>query len=135
MSEQMSNKTSLTEIRRAAVRYWEKRRIVYNLLLVPPSILSYNIAAISRGGGNDSLFTTPYALLLFAMAAFGANTCYSFVYALEFWFGNCDPESSWNVAWRQIVLICGIILGIILAREGALEIAFMQYGVPAENDF
>ena len=130
----MSNKTSLTEIRRAAVRYWEKRRIAYNLLLVPPSILSYVIGAMSRGGGEDSLFTTPYALLLFAVAAFGANICYSFVYALEFWFGNCDLESSWNVAGRPIILTCGIILGIILAREGALEIAFMQYAVPTGND-
>jgi hypothetical protein len=98
MSEQLSDgEPNLAEIRRAAVRYWEKRRIVYNVLLVPPSIVSYSLGAMSRGGGSDSLFTTPHALLLFAMAALGANVCYSFVYALEFWFGNRNPDSLWNV--------------------------------------
>jgi hypothetical protein len=131
MSEQLSDgEPNLAEIRRAAVRYWEKRRIVYNVLLVPPSIVSYGFGAMSRGGGSDSLFTTPHALLLFAMAALGANVCYSFVYALEFWLGNLDPESSWSVAGRPIILTCGIILGIFLAYKGGFEIALMQYGAP-----
>jgi hypothetical protein len=131
MSEQLSDgEPNLAEIRRAAVRYWERRRIVYNVLLAPPSIVSYSLGAMSRGGGSDSLFTTPHALLLFAMAALGANVCYSFVYALEFWFGNRDPESLWNVGGRPIILLCGIILGIVLAHKGGLEIAFMQYGAP-----
>jgi len=128
MSEQLSDGIlNLVEIRRAAVWYWEKRRIVYNLMLLPPSIVSYSLGAMSRGGGDDSLFTTPRALLLFALPALGANVCYSFVYALEFWFGNRDSDSLWNAGGRPIILTCGIILGIVLAWKGGLEIAFMHY--------
>lgn len=131
MSDNLSDaESNLAQIRRAAARYWEKRRVVYNLLLVPPSIVSYGLGAMSRGGGNDSLFTTPYALLLFAMAALGANGCYSFVYTLEFWFGNRDPQSSWNVAGRPIILLSGLIMGIVLAWQGGLQIACIQYDSP-----
>ena len=45
------------KFRHIAIRYWERRRIIYNLALVPPAIFSYgfidNLKKFSTCDGND----------------------------------------------------------------------------------
>src|SRR6476646_10713003 len=81
--------------RRTAVRYWERRRIVYNLALVFPACLSFAFADTMNWMGDPHTIHYRYVLMWFALSAVGANICYSFAYALEFFFGSDDPTSSW----------------------------------------
>ena len=37
----MDDLKQFRDYRREAIRYWERRRIVWNVLLVPPSLLTY----------------------------------------------------------------------------------------------
>lgn len=119
--------------KRTVIRYWERRRIIYNVALVPPALSAYLIAgAIDNAGDPHPIF---YGLLLFcfSLAAIGANICYSFVYALEFLFGSDDPDSNWSRFGRSIVLIEGIIFAMGLAFFGGRSIAAMEYNQQFNN--
>ena len=76
-----------------AVRYWERRRIIYNLALLPPSGIAYFISAGLARVGDDFAWHPFHAAVLFILSAIGANVCYSFANALEFLFGSDDPAS------------------------------------------
>jgi hypothetical protein len=113
--------------KQTAIRYWERRRIIYNLALVPPSLFGYLLCA-----GLAYVDDPPpmlYGLLLFwfAMSAFGANICYSFAYALEFFFGSDDPTSWWLQSGRTTVFIGGVLFAMFLALIGGRNIARIEY--------
>lgn len=113
---------------RTAIRYWERRRILYNLALVPPSLFSYGIAAAINNAGDEPYnLQLSYPLFLFALSALGANICYSFAYALEFIFGSDDPTSRWLRFGRTSVLVAGIVFAMLLAFLGGINIAGMEF--------
>jgi hypothetical protein len=110
--------------RKAAIRYWEIRRIAYNLALVPPTLFGYqlglmltDVTRVSHRGLFDSRL---------AMYALGANVCYCFAYVLEFVFGNDDPASRWQRAGRPLALIAGIAFAMVLALECGAAIGARQ---------
>jgi hypothetical protein len=114
-------------LRSSAIRYWERRRIFYNLALVPPAFFSYMLAAgvIYVGDPHKSYYS--YVLGLFAASALGANVCYSFAYALEFFFGSDDPGSRWFRFGRTCIFIAGVLFAMVLALIGGRNIAFMEF--------
>jgi len=115
---------------RSAIRYWERRRIVFNLALIPPAALSYIFTAgIEAGLGGVPVLTDLQVLISFIGAAIGANVCYSFAYVLEFWFGSDSPESGWLRWGRTAVLVAGVLFSIVLATFGGAGIACRQNGV------
>jgi hypothetical protein len=81
--------------RKTTIRYWERRRIIYNLLLLPPAVLSYAFVDNLNYVGEPHKTYYHYILPLFMLSAVGANICYCLAYALEFIFGSDDPESRW----------------------------------------
>jgi hypothetical protein len=113
--------------RHTAIRYWERRRIIYNVLLIPPSVLVYIlVAGVSRAG--DSYNWHPYlVLLLFLVSALGANICYTFAYALEFLFGSDDPASRWLRSGRSTAFASGLMFAILLAALGGRNIALLEF--------
>src|SRR6185503_14190212 len=113
--------------RRTAIRYWERRRILYNLALVPPAFFGYMLTAgvIYVGDPHRSHFS--YVLLLFAVSALAANICYSFAYALEFVFGSDDPTSRWLRFGRTSVFVAGGFFAMVLALIGGREIALTEF--------
>ncbi len=113
--------------RHAAIRYWERRRIIYNVVLLPPSALTYMLTAgISRAG--DDYGWHPYqVLLLFLFSALGANICYSVAYALEFLFGSDDPASCWLRFGRSTAFASGLVFAVLLAAIGGKSIALMEF--------
>jgi hypothetical protein len=114
--------------RKQTIRYWERRRIAYNLVLVPPSLFTWAIAGgISAGVGDQRYLTTGDVLLLFVLCAVGANICYSLVYTLEFVFGSDDPQTRWNSYGRTIIFVFGTLFSIGLAAIGGRNIAFSEY--------
>ncbi len=115
--------------KRSAVRYCEWRRIIYNLLLVPPAVFSFMIiGGIEAGLGRVPVLTTSQVLIRFIGAAMGANICYSFAYVLEFWFGSDVPEPHWLRWSRTAALVAGVLHSMVLAALGGMGIAFRQYG-------
>lgn len=118
-------------LRRGAIRYWERRRIVYNLALVPPTIFSYMITGVLMYVGDPHQTYPSYVFALVALSALGANICYSLAYALEFFFGSNDPASRWLRFGRPTVLVAGILFAMVLAFIGGRNIAVMEfYGHP-----
>lgn len=109
--------------RRTAIRYWEKRRIIYNLALVPPAFVGYGLTDIMNHAGDA--VSTNYHIIVpcFIMSALGANICYTFAYALEFLFGSDDPASLWLKRYRTVSFVCGVLFAMLLALIGGGQIA------------
>ena len=113
--------------RHTAVRYWERRRIIYNLALVPPALFSYMLTAGVAYVGDPHPTLYRFLLLWFALSAIGANLCYSFAYALEFLFGSDEPASRWLRSGRTTAFVGGLLFAMFLALIGGRNIALMEY--------
>jgi hypothetical protein len=117
-------------LRQTAKNYWERRRLIYNLCLVPPTLLGYlGFSVISAGVGDRANFGIFGLVLMFAGAALGANICYTFCYALEFWLGADQQESFWFRYGCTITFIAGTILAMLFAIIGGRDIAVIQYSM------
>lgn len=119
--------TDPSTYKRSAIRYWERRRIFYNLALLPPAFFSYMIASAINWAGNPPGMDVAYVLCLFAASAIGANICYSFAYVPEFLLGTGDSASRWLRSGRTTVFILGILFAMLLAFVGGINIAGMDY--------
>jgi hypothetical protein len=113
--------------RHAALRYWEKRRLWYNLALVPPALLGYAPSALSAAVGDQQRLGSAGVIGLFVLSAVGANVCYSGAYALEFFFATDDPHSRWLRSGRRFFFVAGILFGMGLAFIGGRNIHIMEY--------
>ncbi len=113
--------------RHTAIRYWERRRIIYNLALVPPAFVGYAITDTLNYVGDPHQMHYGFLLFWVGMSAFGANVCYSFAYALEFLFGSVDPTSRWFRFGRTALFIGGILFAMLLALVGGRNIATMEF--------
>jgi hypothetical protein len=115
--------------RGSAIRYWERRRIIYNVALIAPALYGYGLCAgISAGLGDVPHLGTGAVVGLFLASALGANICYTFAYVLEFLFGSDVPASRWIRWGRRVALVTGILFAIVLALIGGRNIAIMEYG-------
>src|SRR5688572_30642045 len=110
-----------------AIRYWERRRVIYNLALLLPAWFAYGFVDNLNwvGGPHETQYS--YILPWFALSAIGANICYSFAYALEFLFGSDDPTSGWMRYGRTTAFIGGVVLAMLLACVGGRNIAMIEY--------
>jgi hypothetical protein len=113
--------------RRVALRYWEKRRLWYSLALVPPALLGYAPSELSAAVEDQQRIGTAGVVGLFLLSALGANICYSFAYALEFFFATEDPHSRWLRLGRPIFFVAGILFGMVLAFIGGRNIHILEY--------
>lgn len=112
--------------KKADIRYWERRRIFYNLALIPSSFFGYMLCKgiMWRGSPPESHYY--YLIFLLAVSALGANICYTFAYALEFFFGNEDSASRWLRFGRSTAFGISILLAMFLALIGGWNIASMD---------
>lgn len=117
--------------RQAAVRYWERRRIIYNFALVLPALFGFAFTDTFNHVGDPHPIHSSYILLWFALCAIGANICYSFAYGLEFLFGSDDPTSRWLRFGRATAFVGGIMFAMLLALIGGYNIAQLHwnYGI------
>lgn len=114
--------------KKTAIRYWERRRIFYNLALILPTLFGYGLfAGVSAGVGDQRHLSPGVVIVLFLVSAIGANVCYSFGYALEFLFGSDAPESRWLRFWRPLLIVLGTLFAMLLALVGGRNIAAMEY--------
>jgi hypothetical protein len=113
--------------KKSAIRYWELRRIIYNLALLPPSFAGFARADAANWEGNPVYPDVAYVLPLFAASAVGANICYSFAYTLEFFLNTDDSTSRWLRFGRTTVFVLGVLFAMLLAFFGGAYIAGMDY--------
>ena len=116
--------------RKVAIRYWELRRIVWNIILIPPALFGFMMAAgVAAGIGDPKQFGDPYVIGLFCFSAVGANICYSFAYVVEFWMAGRDAEDGYCSIGRHLLFALGCLIGIGLALIGGQDIALFQYPI------
>jgi hypothetical protein len=113
--------------RRSAVRYWERRRIIYNAALVLPALFGYMVTAGLAYVGDPHPTLYRFLLFWFSLSAIGANVCYSFAYALEFLFGSDHPTSRWLRFGRTTAFVGGVLFAMLLALVGERNIAMMEF--------
>ena len=118
------------------IRHWEKGRLIYNVLLVPPAFVGYVAgASIAVAVDDPRAFGIGKLLVLFVIAAIAANCCFSLVYAVEFLWqkADADPQATinddppWKARSRFYVVFVGALLSMALAFIVAAAIANMQY--------
>ncbi len=113
---------------KSAIRYWERRRIIYNVLLTPPALLGWGLGGAVGGAVEDrAVVGIGGLMLLFIFAAICANICYTFSYALEFLLLSADDDGAALRNSRTVAFFAGCILSIPLALIGGRNIAFIQY--------
>jgi hypothetical protein len=120
--------------RRLAVRYWERRRIVYNLAIALPAFISYGLTDVINYVGDSHPLNYGYLCLLFGLSALGANICYSLVYALEFFLGSDEPTSRWIRFGRTTVFVGGVLFAMLLALFCGWNIAELDYHHGVHSD-
>ncbi len=93
-----------------ALRFWEPRRLVYNLVLA-----TVVVAWIAATWPHFRPALTPSSLLLLAVLAFLANLCYCAAYLVDI----AMQQSSLNAIWRRrrwILWLLGTLLAIVAAN-------------------
>lgn len=104
--------------RKTAVRYWERRRIIYNAALVLPAFFGFAFIDTMLWVGDPHKIHYACIVPWFAASALGANICYSFAYAVEFLFGSDDPTSGWLRSGRKTLFVTGVLFAMFLALIG-----------------
>jgi hypothetical protein len=113
--------------RKSAVRYWERRRIIYNVALVIPAFIGYALTDTLNWVGDPHRTHYEFVIPVLLLSAVGANICYSFSYALEFFFGSDDPISRWQRYGRTATFVFGVLFAMLLALIGGRNIADMEW--------
>ena len=99
-----------------ALRYWEPRRLLYNLALLTVVAAHYAAAwPASRA------FLTRDVLLEFFLLAVAANIAYCAAYAVDLFVQFSALRTVWG-RWRWTVLATGTAFGAVLAHFIAMSI-------------
>jgi len=124
--------SSTLDQKNQAIRYWERRRPAYNLLLVLPALAGFLLRGeVPAGVGDQVKVGMVGIVVLFALSAIGANICYSFAYVLEFWLLTESGHPFWTKRGRSLVFVAGCLLAVSLAFVGGMQIAIIEYyGLP-----
>ena len=93
-----------------ALRYWEPRRLVYNIVLFAV-VCAHFIAAWP---GSRTLVNRDMLFMLFILAVF-ANIAYCAAYAVDLFVQFSSSRTTWS-RWRWSVLAIGMAFGGVLAH-------------------
>jgi|GEM_PF-1605853 len=128
------NKDDVTQTsggRREVIKYWEKRRIIFNLLIGAVTLPIYLLrTGISEGVGDTKYLAEYQVVLLFLGFFIILNICYSFVYVLEFLFGANDLSTPWRRTARFVIFVVGCLIGAVCAIAAARDIGGFEYSPP-----
>jgi len=117
-----------SKVRREAVYFWETRRVIWNLLLFPPTFFAWSFGSgVAQSLQEPQAFGNGVAFLVFGICAIGANTSYCSVYAAEFWYTSTERENWWREEGRSRAFFSGCSWGMILGGVCGVVIARLQY--------
>jgi len=97
---------SLTE----AIRYWEPRRVAYNLVLAAVVLAHFGI----NYPASTNVFSINLALVLFLLAVL-ANVAYCAAYVVDIFAQSSDFRQTW-LKYRWIVFATGLVFAGILTH-------------------
>ena len=109
------------------MRYWEIRRLFFNLALLPPSFFGFMLTSGLLYVGDPHETHYGYVTFWFVLSALGANLWYSFVYALEFFCWSGESQSRWTRRGRLVVFVLGVLFSMFVALIGGRNIAEMEF--------
>ena len=112
---------------RAALRYWEIRRVILNALMIGAADCVWHLA----NGFNIAIDELPGALLSdpgvissFVGAMLFFNVVYTLGYAAEFFLQAEPPRKSWPRPGRTILLVVLVVVLTGLAAKTAARLAY-----------
>jgi len=93
-----------------AIRFWEARRLVYNLILAIVVVVW-----IAASWPHFRPMFTPHGLLLLVILALLANACYCAAYILDIPMQSLFVGDSLRY-WRWCLWVIGTLLAVVLAN-------------------
>jgi hypothetical protein len=99
-----------------AIRYWEPRRILYNLVLAAIVLACFVVALpVSKG-----LITLDSVLVLFLLAVL-ANVAYCATYAVDIFAQISGFRDLWQ-KYRWVLFVVGVVFSGIITRFWSLAL-------------
>jgi hypothetical protein len=108
-----------------ALRYWEPRRIVYNMVLAAV-VLGWVMATWPHFRGALNL----QALMLLFVLAVLANVCYCAAYAIDIPLQYSSFRVGWR-RWRWGVWLAGMLFAMILASYWIMDEVYPGVSAPS----
>lgn len=109
MTTHVPSRISLREALSDAIRYWELRRIVYNLALAAV-VVALAIVSWTQIRGSLS-FEVLLGLVVLAVLA---NVCYCAAYVVDLPMQLSSHVGTWK-RWRWLLWLFGVLFGTALA--------------------
>jgi hypothetical protein len=102
------------EISTDAIRYWESRRIIFNIVL---AVLYFSTVALglsrSYGHGSVESILNFRSLTGICVLAFLANICYCIAYPVDLFVQSSDFRDTWRRT-RWIFFAVGLVIASLL---------------------
>jgi hypothetical protein len=103
-------KTRFGELASDAIRYWEPRRLVYNLTLFAVVAVHFYVS-----WPNSKAFITHNTFYGFFFLAVLANIAYCASYAVDLFVQFAGMRAAW-ARWRWSILAIGIVFAAVIAH-------------------
>ena len=114
--DQTTPRTTFGELAGNAIRYWEPRRLIYNLGLTAV-VVAHVVAAWPH---SKALIVRDNILGLFMLAVL-ANVVYCAAYAVDLFVQFSGSQSAW-LRWRWVLLLIGTAFAGVIAHFFMLAI-------------
>ena len=101
-------KSKFSELSSDALRYWEPRRLLYNLALFAVVLIHF-----FASWPNSKAFLTRDSLFGFFLLAVLANVAYCAAYAVDLFVQFSGQRSAW-ARWRWSILVIGISFAAVI---------------------
>jgi len=102
------------ELTAEAIKYWEPRRLVYNLVLAAV-VVSYFALAWPK---SEAFLSVNFALVLFLLAVI-ANVCYCAAYVVDMFVQLSSVRALW-LRKRWLLFLLGMMFAAVITRFFAL---------------
>jgi hypothetical protein len=98
----------------AAIRYWEPRRLIYNVILAAIVLTYFGM----NYPGSKSTISANLALLLFLLAVL-ANVAYCAAYPVDVFVSASSYREQW-LKYRWVIFLIGVLFAATITRFLAL---------------
>jgi hypothetical protein len=110
----------LEDFRKGVVGYWEKRRLIFNLLLLPSAWFAWNLSSdftFSIDGHIPARIGDPFVVRSALSLLLIANVCYSIVYFIEVCLMSEKKRAFWPKGGRLLVFCTVCAVGMLLTSS------------------
>jgi len=112
----VATKNMTTDYRKQAIKYWERRRIFFNIIILIMFLATWPISRAFTAGSDDKIpaqLSDPIVIIHIAISFLICNIGYSIVYALEFFFYTPESGAFWPSRGRFLIFCAGCFFVVI----------------------